>query len=155
MSLPSNYQAWEHLQDMLRRDHNKLLARYFKDLGPNWEPEISTNRGAIRTAATITDNDTATITLLRLFYFYIILGYAFRGLAPVFGTPSKEFQEAFELHPQIFLYFSQDKVSIPDGLRPVEATISFRVKSFTKENITPVIAGNFAARIAAEFVENR
>ncbi|WP_016951667.1 hypothetical protein [Anabaena sp. PCC 7108] len=151
MTLPKD--AWEHLQDMIRRDHAKILARYFKDLGPNWEPEIASTRGAIRTACTIKDEDTATITLLRLFYFYIILGYGFRGLAPVFGVPSQQFQEAYELHPQIFLYFSQDKASIPDGLRPVEAQISFRIMGYTKESMTPAKALPFATRIAEEFVE--
>ncbi|MBD2571067.1 hypothetical protein [Anabaena lutea] len=153
MALPDGYKPWEHLQDMLRRDHNKLLARYFKDLGPNWEPEIGTTRGAIRTAVTIQDRDTSTITLIRLFYFYVVLGYAFRGLAPVFGVPSQQFQEAYELHPQIFLYFSQDRASVPDGLRPVEAEISFRVMGHTKESMTPAKALPFASRIAEEFTE--
>ena len=153
MALPDGYKPWEHLQDMIRRDQNKLLARYFKDLGPNWQPDINSPRSAIRTACTITDDDTSTITLLRLFYFYIILGYAFKGLAPVFGIPTQQFQEAYELHPQIFLYFSQDKASIPDGLRPVEAQISFRVMGYTKENMNPLKALPFATRIAAEFTE--
>jgi hypothetical protein len=151
MALPEGYKPWEHLQDMIRRDHNKLLARYFKDLGPDWQPEIGSQRGAIRTACTITDTDTSTITFGRLFYFYIILGYAFKGLAPVFGVPSQQFQESYELHPQIFLYFSQDKASTPDGARPVEAQISFRVMGYTKANMNPAKALPFALRIAEEF----
>lgn len=155
MSLPEGFNTWEHLQDMLRRDHNRILARYFKDLGPNWQPEITSSRGAIRTACTILDDDTSTITLIKLIYFYVILGYAFQGLAPVFGVPSQEFQEAFELHPQIFLYFSQDKQSVPDGFRPVEAEIKFRIKGYTKSSLSPAAAIPFANRIAAEFVENK
>ncbi|MBK1987284.1 hypothetical protein A0J48_007000 [Sphaerospermopsis aphanizomenoides BCCUSP55] len=154
MGLPQNYKKWQHLMDMIKRDQNKLLQKYFKDLGPNWEPEITTNRGAIRTACTIQDDDSAVIVIIRLFYFYIVLGYAFRGLAPVFGIPSRQFQESYELHPQIFLYFSQDRASVPDGLRPVEATISFRVKAYTKENMTPDKATPFANRIFSEFVDS-
>ncbi|MBD2570446.1 hypothetical protein [Anabaena lutea] len=153
MALPDNFKPWEHLQDMLRRDHNKLIARYFKDLGPNWEPEIGTTRGAIRTAVTIQDRDTSTITLIRLFYFYVVLGYAFKRLAPVFGVPSREFQEAYEIHPQIFLFFSQDMQSVPDGLTPVEAEISFRIKGETKATMTPLKASLWATKIAAEFTE--
>jgi hypothetical protein len=153
MALPKD--AWEHLQDMIRRDFNKLLAHYFKDMGPNWEPEIGTNRGAVRTACTIQDSDTATMTLLRLFYFYIILGYAFRGMAPVFGVPSRQFQETYEIHPQVFLYFSQDRQSVPDGLTPVEAEISFRLKNETKATFTPAKARTLAAKVAAAFLENK
>ncbi len=155
MSLPDNFSHWEHLQDMIRRDHNKLLGRYFKDLGQNWTPEITSTRGAIRTACTIQDQDTSTITLLRLFYFYIMLGYAFRGLAPVFGIPCRQFQESYEIHPQVFLYFSQDRQSVPDGLTPVEAEISFRLKDETKSSFTPAKARILAAKVAAVFVENK
>lgn len=154
MALPQNYKTWEHLQDLLIRDHNKLLAKYFKDLGPNWEPEIATTRGNLRTAVTIFDNDTATITLLKLFYFYVILGYAFDNLAPVYGIPTRDFQENYELHPQIFLYFSQDKSAVPNGESPVTAEISFRLKSETKESMTPAKAAIIANRIKNEFVQN-
>ena len=74
MSLPPNFGHWEHLQDMLRRDHNKIIAHYFRDLGESWEPEIQTSRGALRTACTLDDRDTAIQTLLRLYFFMMCLG---------------------------------------------------------------------------------
>ena len=76
MTLPKNFNHWEHLQDIIRREHNKIVARYFKDLGDiNWEPNITTSRAKLRTACTIQDKDTAIQTQIRLYLFYEILGY--------------------------------------------------------------------------------
>ena len=121
MSLPPNFAHWEHLQDMLRRDHNKIIAHYFRDLGENWVPEISTNRGALRMACTLDDRDTAIQTLLRLYFFYDVLGYGKRDLGIFYGVPSEQFQEAVEGRPQVFFYFSQDEAAVAEGQVRVKA----------------------------------
>ncbi len=88
MTLPPNFSHWEHLQDTIRREHNKAVARYFRDLGgTDWEPTIGTSRPALRTAVTINDKDTDVMTLIRLYLFYEVLGYGRKGLGRFFGVP--------------------------------------------------------------------
>lgn len=153
MTLPLNFGHWEHLQDMIRRDHNKLVAHYFRDLGKNWDPEISSNRGALRVACTIDDKDTAVMTQIRLYFFYEVLGYGKKRLGIFYGMPALDFQESFEGRPQVFLFFSQDKASVPDGLSPITAEISFRLMDETSESITPAKALSLANKIKREMME--
>lgn len=152
MTLPPNFGHWEHLQDMLRRDHNKIIAHYFRDLGESWEPEITTNRGALRMACTLDDKDTAIQTLIRLYFFHEVLGYGKKGLGIFYGTPSEQFQEAVEGRPQVFFYFSQDEASVPEGQRRVEAEYSFRLMDETSASITPVKALALARSIKEHFL---
>jgi hypothetical protein len=152
--LPSNFNHWEHLQDTIRREQNKILARYFKDLGgTDWTPNISTARNALRTACRIDDQDTAIMTMIRLYLFYEVLAYGKKRLGNFYGIPALDFQESFEGRPQVFLFFSQDKASVPDGLSPVTAEISFRLMDETSESITPAKALTLANRIKQEMVD--
>ena len=52
------------------------MREYFSDLGgESWEPEITSNRGALRVACTMNDADTATMMLMRLYLFYDVISY--------------------------------------------------------------------------------
>ncbi|BAZ36966.1 hypothetical protein NIES4101_28870 [Calothrix sp. NIES-4101] len=155
MTLPPNFSHWEHLQDMLRREHNKAVARYFKDVGGiDWEPTVNTPRAALRLACTLDDKDTVDMTILRMYLFYEILGYSKKRLGVFYGMPSLEFQEKFEGRPQVFLYFTQDKESIPDRLNPVTAEISFRLMNETSQTMTEAKALTLANASKREFIEN-
>ena len=156
MTLPENFSHWQHLKDMLRLNHNKLVAHYFRDLGPEWKPDISTNRGALRTASTIDDNDTSVMTLIRLYLFHEILGYSKSRLGVFYGIPSENFQESVQGVPQVFMYFSQDNASVPDGTPIVDAEYSFRLMDETSASMTQVKALSLAKKIKQEFVsENK
>ena len=153
MALPANFNHWEHLQDMIRREHNKIVARYFSDLGDaTWEPNLSSSRAQLRTACTIQDKDTAVQTHIRLYLFYEVLGYGRKRLGNFYGIPAREFQESFAGRPQCFLFFSQDKASVPDGMNPVTAEISFRLHNETSETITEAKATNLANAIKREMI---
>ena len=109
MALPANFNHWEHLQDMIRREHNKIVARYFSDLGDaTWEPNLSSSRAQLRTACTIQDKDTAVQTHIRLYLFYEVLGYGRKRLGNFYGIPAREFQESFAGRPQCFIFLSQE-----------------------------------------------
>ncbi len=154
MALPPNFGHWEHLQDTIRREQNKVVARYFKDLGGiGWEPDISDPRKALRTACRIDDKDTAIMTLIRLYLFYEVLGYGKKRLGNFYGMPALDFQESFEGRPQVFLFFSQDRASVPDGLSPITAEISFRLMDETSESITRTKALTLANKIKQEMVD--
>ncbi|PHJ59446.1 hypothetical protein VF14_27070 [Nostoc linckia z18] len=151
MALPPNFGHWEHLQDTIRREQNKVVARYFRDLGGiDWEPDISDPRKALRTACRIDDQDTDVMTLIRLYLFYEVLGYGKKRLGVFYGMPALDFQESFEGRPQVFLFFSQDRASTPDDLTPITAEISFRLMDETAESITPAKALSLANKIKAE-----
>lgn len=152
MALPPNFSHWEHLQDMLRREHNKVVARYFRDLGPDWEPDINTPRAALRTAVTIADKDTDVITLMRLYLFYDILGYSRKGLGVFYGMPAQRFQENVAGKPEIFLYFSQDSDAVPDGESKIDAEYSFRLMDESSESMTEAKAKILAQQIANNFI---
>jgi hypothetical protein len=153
MSLPPDFGHWEHLQDMIRREHNKGVARYFKDLGDaTWEPSVNTPREAIRTACTVDDKDTVIQTLLRLYLFYDILGYGKKGLGRVFGVPDHRIEEDVAGKPQVFLYFSQDKQSVPDGEKFTDAEYSFRLMNETSSSMTENKAKAIARQIKQEFI---
>jgi hypothetical protein len=152
MSLPPNFAHWEHLQDMLRRDHNRIIAHYFRDLGESWEPEIYTSRGALRMACTLDDKDTAIQTLLRLYFFYDVLRYGKRDLGIFYGVPSEQFQEAVEGRPQVFFYFSQDEAAVAEGQVRVKAEYSFRLMDETSASMTPAKALTLARNIKEHFI---
>ncbi|MDZ8054872.1 MAG: hypothetical protein RMX68_009055 [Aulosira sp. ZfuVER01] len=73
MALPEGFSPFEHLQDMIRLNHNKLVREYFSDVGgEDWEADLSSSRPQLRVAATMVDDDTAEMTLMRLYFFYDI-----------------------------------------------------------------------------------
>lgn len=155
MALPERFNPFEHLQDLIRKEHNKVVARFFKDLGPeDWQLDTSTPRSSLRTGCTIQDGDTADMTLMRLYLFYEILGYGRKRLGNFYGVPATSFQESFEGKPEVFLYFSQDKDSVPEGYTPVDAEISFRLMDETSASITEGNALTLAKAIKAELTEN-
>jgi hypothetical protein len=154
MPLPDNFSPFEHLQDMIRREHNKTVRRFFKDLGnETWDPEIKSPRGALRVACTIDDNDTATMTLIRLYLFYEVLGYGKKRLARVYGVPDTRFEEDVTTRPQIFLYFSQDGSAVPDGADKVDMECSFRLMDETSSTITPAKVLPLARKIKELFLD--
>jgi hypothetical protein len=154
MTLPDNFSHWEHLQDMLRREHNKTVRAYFKDLGGvDWAPDISSSRGAIRVACTMDDNDTADMTMLRMYLFHQVLGYGRKQLANVYGLPKFEKNEGVEYKPKIVLVFEQDSSAVPENLSKLTAEISFRMMDHTSEDLTPSILTPIAAKISNVFTD--
>lgn len=151
MDLPKDYTPSKHLKDMIRRDHNKVVARYFRDLGPDWQPNLKTPRDQLRTACHITDDDTMVMVQTRLYYFYDVLGYGRSGLAQIFGSTEK-FEPSATGHPKVVFYFSQDAQSATNGKR-LEAELSFRLMGETESTFTPQKAKPLAARVLKLFVQ--
>lgn len=153
MALPEDFSPWEHLQSMLRLNHNKLVREYFSDVGgDDWEPDLTSTRGQLRIACTLDDNDTTAMTMLRMYLFYDVLGYGKKNLAVVYGS-SDNWLPPVQGHPKIILYFSQDKSSSPPGFGLVDAEISFRLMKETAATFTPTEAETIARKIKEEFTD--
>jgi hypothetical protein len=126
MPLPDNYNSKEFLQDTFKKSANKEVTRFFGDLGANWEPSLADGRSQLRVACTHIESDTTTMTLLRHFLLYDVLGYNKNGLALFYG--SRESQEPPVVgHPKIVFYFSQDAQSVPDETTRADAEYSVRL----------------------------
>jgi hypothetical protein len=153
MPLPEDYNPWEHLQDVVRRTFRKEVLEEFKDIGgEDWDREITTPRSSLRTACTPDDNDTATMTLIRMMLFYFILRRAQDMQAPLIGMPYWDAGLDRKHKPQVILHFSQDLKEIAKaGDRPVTGRLSFRLMDETSATITEAKLKAIAQRIKTNF----
>lgn len=140
--------AWKHLQDVLIKVQNRVVADEFNDIGDdNWQENINTSRASLRTACTLKKNDSSILTLLRLWLYYICLRKAQDLQAPLFGLPVDVFQEEVKYRPQIKLYFCQDRNAVPDGFLPVQSEITFRLVNETSSSISEAEARSLGLEI--------
>lgn len=150
--LPENFSPWEHLQDTLRWVQNRRVRDKFKDLGlDDWEPSINTPRASLRTACTLRDDDTAEMTMLRLWLFYGMLGNLDIDMSSFYSIPVREYQGYAKFQPQVTLLFYEDLSDVEEGYQPVCAEVSFRVQGETEQSMTEVKARAIAHQIRTEF----
>lgn len=150
MPLPEGTSEWEHLQDMVRRDHNKAVLAYYSKQPDN---DISTPKSALKHACLIKDDDTATMTLMRMWLFEITVGRAQSLQAPVYGIPVQELQRDVKYKPQVKLYFKEKFDSSANDNRTSlsRAEITFRLMDESSETITRTKAEQLAKNIKREF----
>jgi hypothetical protein len=150
MPLPENFNDWEHLQDTLRLWHNKAVGQYFKKTPID---SLETPKAALRVACTMKDNDTSTMTLMRMWLFEVTAGHAQSLQAPIYGVPVQELQRDSKFKPQIKLYFKEpyNFQKHSDGTEQVRGEIGFRIINKTAETITRADAVEYAREIKAEF----
>ena len=150
MALPEGFDDWQHLQAQLKRLHNARVNKWFKS-EEGKEAEIVTGPASLKLACTISSRDSAIIALLRMWLFDINIGAAAKWQPAYYGYPIQTFQERNEViyHPQVHLFFSQDKAATPDDYRPMEAEISFRLMDETYKTMTETKATTLARDIKA------
>lgn len=152
MALPDNFSPFEHLQNVFRMVYNRQVRQEFNDVGgDDWEPEINTARGSLRTACTMTDNDNLGMMFMRVWLFYVILRKASDFHPGIYGIPIPSYQEARRFQPQIQLYFQEDHTDVEPGYAPITAEISFRLMNETNETITEPEAKILANKIDTLF----
>jgi hypothetical protein len=66
MTLPNDFNSKEFLQDVFKKSANKEVARFFGDLGENWEPSLADGRSQLRVACTHIEEDTTEMTNIRI-----------------------------------------------------------------------------------------
>lgn len=149
MPLPNNFSEWENLQDLVRKDHNRDVQDYFKNQPDN---DISTPKSRLKHTCLIKDEDTAVMTLMRMFYFQINVGKAQSIQAPIYGIPVQELQRDVKFKPQIKLFFKEDfDKDVHDGTVPLsEGEITFRLVNETSDTISRTKAESLAKKIRDE-----
>ncbi|RCJ37645.1 hypothetical protein A6769_12140 [Nostoc punctiforme NIES-2108] len=148
MPLPPNFDHWEHLQDMLRLYHNKLVKQYFKN---QEDGDISKPKPALKQACLLDDNDTVSMTQLRLWLFEITVGHAQSLQAPIYGIPVADFQRDVSFKPQIKLYFRERYTNLTDRTAPGRGEICFRLMNESAQTYTRAKAEEMARDIKREF----
>lgn len=154
MALPNNFSPWEHLQNVVRQTHNKVVRDYFSDLGngdEEWEAEITTPRGALRVACTVDDNDTADMTLIRMLLFNFTLGY--KDADAVDDNANELTVINRSKKPTIKIYFTEPKDEVEDGYRRLEGVIGFRIMGGVDAVNSETELRAFATRIRNEFAK--
>ena len=150
MALPNNFSEWEHLQDQVRRIHNKEARDYFADAAGD---DISTPRGSLKQACLIKDTDTAVMTLMRLWLFEFTVGRGRRLEVEALGGEERQLNYSVlrRTKPVINLFFLEDMNDVEPGYRRVEGRISFRLMNQTTSTISQSEANAYARKIKTAF----
>jgi hypothetical protein len=145
MSLPENFNEWEHLQDQVRRIHNEEVREWFSNAP---DLDISTPRASLKHACLIKDDDSVGMVQLRQWLFEVQAKHA-KSLQPdIYGLPVTTFQTQVEFKPQVQLYFMESLRDVESGYSPVEAEISFRLtESQYQQDVSPAEAKILANKI--------
>lgn len=148
MPLPDNYSPWEHLQDQLRRVHNKEVREWFRDIDDN---DISTPKSSLKMACLMADFDTAPMTVIRMLLFYINCGRAKDFHPPLYTLPVQEGYERVSGKPQIKLFFLEDRKDVEAGYDPVAGEIGIRLMNETTETLSKANALSLATKCKTAF----
>lgn len=153
MAIPDNFSSFEHLQDLIRKLENKKIGKYFKNVDVDADIDLTVPEQGLKYACTHQDNDTATMTLLRALFFYVLINTeeTFKDEYPPIlgGIVSGEVQTPYT--PQIKLFFKEDIVDVEDGYNALWAEISFRLVKETSQTLTEAKLAKFAKDIKAKF----
>jgi hypothetical protein len=135
MPLPEGFNPTEHLQDTIRRTYNREVRQYFRDVGDdNWQLDIATARGSLRTACTHQEDDTISMTIMRCHLFDLEIRGV--GQTPILGLPTREIQASRVYKPKLFLYFREDLSDVDPEYDPVDGTLSVRLMDETSQTLT-------------------
>lgn len=148
MPLPDNFDEWEHLQDTVRRWHNKAVDKWFKNQPDN---DISNPKPGLKHACKMKDGDTSTMTMMRLWLFEITAGHAQSLQAPIYGIPVADFQRDVSFKPQVKLYFRERYTNLTDRTAPGRGEITFRLMNESAQTYTRTKAEEMARDIKREF----
>lgn len=154
MPLPEGFNPFEQLQDTWRRVHNKRVREHFSDLSAvddDWDPTIDTPRGGLRVACTMSDGNSADMTIIRTLLFWVVLGEASALQAAVYGIPVHSYQETRAFKPQIQLYFLEDANDVAQDYSPVSGEITFRLMSESGATLTESNVHSLAQKCKTAF----
>lgn len=148
MPLPPDFRDLEHLQDIVRREHNRAVDRWFRQQPDN---DISTSKSSMKQACKIKDEDNVLIMLQRQWLFEVVCRHARSLQTPIYGMPASDCQIAFRFKPQIGLYFSEDLADVEEGYPAITGEISFRVMNKESSIISRSDLEMWANRIRSSF----
>jgi hypothetical protein len=156
MTLPTDFDTWEHFQDIWRKTHNIEVKQWFKDLDPDTlDPDIKVPRQSLYLASLIDDKDSALQCICRWIFFNydIRKGQAFT--TPIYGIPIEDYNQTFKHRPQITLMFVEDARDVDPEYEPCTGRISFRLINETSTTLTETDLKAKARKIKELFVTPR
>jgi hypothetical protein len=133
--------------------HNERVAKYFRSNNRD-QSEEARKRQFLASLIRINPLEDSVIEQIRkVMMFNDVCGYAYNGLAPVYGVPMMQYQNEVEYQPQLMFRFRERLISTTDlPLRKykLEKEISFRLFN---EDIpkTDIQLKALATRIKAKF----
>lgn len=150
MALPQGFSEWENLQDLVRKEYNKIVRAYFKNQA---DDDISTPKARLKHTCLIKDEDTAAMTMMRMWLFEITVGHAQALQAPIYAIPKLERDSEITYKPQIQLFFKESETSstYDPEYAPVTGEINFRLADETSATMTRAKAEALAKKIKQEF----
>lgn len=153
MTLPQGFNEYEHLQDLVRREHNKAVNLWFRNQPDN---DLSKPKSALKHACLIKDNDTSVMTMMRLWLFEVTVGRAQAIQTPVYGIPVQELQSVAKFKPQIKLFFREDydkETHDTQKMSRLEGEITFRLVNESSSTITRTQSEQLARVIKNAFTK--
>lgn len=149
MALPENFNSWKHLQDTLRKVHNRLVKDEFSDVED--EPDLNVPRSSLKLACTMQDSDTSDMTVARMLFFLFEYGWAYEQLEPYYGLPTEEVQSNLKFRPILILRFKEDASdAFENGYYPLKSTVKIRLVKETSTTLTRTECLRLAERVKAE-----
>jgi hypothetical protein len=148
MPLPDGFNEWEHLQHTVKKAHNNTVKDFFRDQA---DDDIGTAKGAAKHACLMKDGDTAPMTTLRMWLFWVVCRKMRDNFEPYYGIPIAAFDAEVKYRPQITCYFLEDHNDVEQGYRPVEGQLSIRLMNDTSQTLSKGELTSLANKINTEF----
>jgi hypothetical protein len=148
MALPEGFSEFEHLQDQIRTVYNKMIRDWFLNVDDN---DVSTPRTSIKHACVLKDDDTADMTMMRLWLFEVFVRHAQSLHPPLYAAPSMAFQDHAKFKPQITLFFAEDADDVELGYSRVTGEVSIRLIEENESTITEANVKAYANKIKSLF----
>lgn len=138
MTLPAPFDEWDFLHDIIIVAQNKRVNDEFSDVVSNINfPDITSAREALAYACLLQSDDTDTMTILRLYLFYLIAHKARDYHPSMFAIPEENYYDSVVTKPQVVLLFCEKRLDAVNNNRaPIKAKISFRLMGETSQSIT-------------------
>ena len=148
MTLPEGFSEWEHLQYTVKRAHNDAVRDYFRSQPEN---DIDSPKAAVKHACLMKDEDTASMTSLRMWLFWVMCRKMRDNFEPYMGVRPFNDENSVTHRPQVTFFFLEDTEDIDPLYGPVKGVLSVRLMNETSQTLTQSNLQTLANRINLEF----
>ncbi|MBD2354750.1 hypothetical protein H6G41_08925 [Tolypothrix sp. FACHB-123] len=155
MSLPENFNSWEHLQKTYMLEYNRRVDKFFSDIQGNGD--LSSVRSSLKLACRLVDGDNEATWDLRTSLFFDVIGYSRKNLSIFYGSTTDTSTDV-SAHPKLCLYFSQDAQAVPADGKRIDHEKTCRLTKFASKAgqalpaITKANLIELANEVKAQFV---
>jgi hypothetical protein len=119
--------SWVFQRNLLRKNYNPVVLRYFADLGAD-DGDFSSGRRALREGCLVKPKDRQQMALHKMKFFYNVV-LEVHDQPPIYGIPVTTFKENITIFPQITCHFKErDDIAKVNNRRPITAQCSIRFK---------------------------